>query len=91
MYRNMDVRQQMAHHAKKKERCQAPKGRAGFSCPRPSHVSGDKDVEDVPPVFGSMFGGGKETRHAPSFGKNSRKELVLSHVSRDSACVSPMV
>ena len=49
VYRNMDVRQQMAHHAKKKERCQAPKG--------------DKDVEDVPPLFGSMFGGGKETRH----------------------------
>eukprot|EP00434_Breviolum_minutum_P033419 symbB.v1.2.029571.t1/scaffold3255.1/size60169/1 len=26
VYRNLDVRQQMAHHAKKKERCMAPKG-----------------------------------------------------------------
>ncbi|CAL1130369.1 unnamed protein product [Cladocopium goreaui] len=55
VYRGLDVRQQMAHHSKK-ERCRAPKG--------------DKDANDIPPIFGSMFGGGKDilATSAPSTG-----------------------
>eukprot|EP00435_Cladocopium_sp_Y103_P034812 s309_g9.t1 len=55
VYRGLDVRQQMAHHSKK-ERCRAPKG--------------DKDANDIPPIFGSKFGGGKDilAASAPSAG-----------------------
>ncbi|CAK9069088.1 unnamed protein product [Durusdinium trenchii] len=45
VYRGMKIDEQMAHKAKK-ERCRAPRG--------------DKDAMDIPPLFGSMFGGGKD-------------------------------
>jgi hypothetical protein len=33
-----------------------------FSQRQRSFVAGDKDANDIPPIFGSMFGGGKEAQ-----------------------------